>query len=75
MYTDINGRKETWLCGTTGTLLISMLLFADLNFSLWFRATLHYGVYDYGPEQARKRNFRFRQADLNRCSFKGEINA
>ena len=73
MYTDINGMKEIWLCGTTGTLLISMLLFADLNFSLWFRATLHYGVYDYGPEQVRK--YQLRRVDTNIFPFEGEIDA
>ena len=60
MYTAINGRKETWLCGTTGPLL------ARLNFiSLLFRATLHYGVFDYGPEQVRNCHLRLRQVDSN----------
>ena len=60
MYTDINGRKETWLCGTTGPLLVRLILI-----SLLFRATLHYGVFDYGPEQVRKCHLRLRQVDSN----------
>ena len=60
MYTAINGRKETWLCGTTGTLLVRLIFI-----SLLFRATLHYGVFDYGPEQVRKCHLRLRQVDSN----------
>ena len=69
MYTAINGRKETWLCGTTGTLLARLIFI-----SLLFRATLHYGVFDYGPEQVRKCHLSFRQVDKF-IFFKGEIDA
>ena len=51
---------------------------AQINcFSLLCRATLHYGVYDYGPEQVREYEFKFnRRANTNDIfPFEGEINA
>ena len=41
--------------------------------SILFRATLHYGVYDYGPEQVGK--YQLRRVDTNIFSFEGEIDA